>query len=71
MSLLFPQCTKLDSTTEALLADAYELACDKLTSEHHVSPTQLGPVIDRVLSALMDFYHAGQRDEAQLAQYAV
>jgi hypothetical protein len=50
---------------------AYEAACDELQSDHQVSSGALGNLVDAMTTALLDLYHAGQRDDMQLARYAV
>jgi hypothetical protein len=71
MCLVFAVSDKLDDPCKDLLSRAYEAACDELQSDHHVSSGALGNLVDAMTTALLDLYHAGQRDERQLARYAV
>ncbi len=68
---LFPTCADFDTPTRELLSRAYERACDELEAEHHLGPGDLGPLIDAMTTALVDLFHAGEREEAALSRYAV
>ena len=71
MCLLFATRADFDPPTRELLSRAYERACDELEAEHHLGPGDLGPWIDAMTTALVDLFHAGERDEAALTRYAV
>ena len=71
MCLVFAVSDELDDPCKDLLSRAYEAACDELESEHQLSAEALGKLVDAMTTALLDLYHAGQRDEKQLARYAV
>jgi hypothetical protein len=71
MCLVFAACEELDAPSKDLLSRAYEAACDELQSDHHLSPHDLGNLVEVMTVALLDLYRAGQRDERQLARYAV
>jgi hypothetical protein len=71
MCLVFAASEKLDVSSRDLLSRAYEAACDELKFDHQLSPEALGKLVEPMTTALLDLYHAGQRDERQLARYAV
>ena len=71
MCLVFAVSEDLDDPCKDLLSRAYEAACDELQSDHQLSSEALGQLVDAMTTALLDLYHAGQRDEKQLARYAV
>jgi hypothetical protein len=71
MCLVFAVSEDLDDPSKDLLSRAYEAACDELESEYGLSPEGLGKLVDAMTTALLDLYHAGQRDGRQLARYAV
>ncbi len=70
-SLLFPESPDLEPSSQALLANAYEKACDELAGEHQFNSQQLGALVDDMAQALLDLYSVGQHDEERLARYAV
>ena len=71
MCLLFATREDLDPPTRELLSNAYERACDELQGEYKYQPDQLGEAVDTMVSALLDLFHTGQRDQQQLSRYAV
>jgi hypothetical protein len=71
MCLVFASSEELDVSSKDLLSRAYEAACDEPQFDHQLSPGALGNLVDAMTTALLDLYHAGQRDDMQLARYAV
>jgi hypothetical protein len=71
MCLVFAVSEDLDDPCKDLLSRAYEAACDELQSDHQLSSEALGQLVEAMTTALLDLYHAGQRDERRLARYAV
>jgi hypothetical protein len=71
MCLLFATRADFDPPTRELLSRAYERACDELEAEHHLEPGDLGALIDAMTTALVELFHAGEREEAALRRYAV
>lgn len=71
MCLLFATREDLDIPSRDLLSQAYERACDELQGVYSYRPEQLGEAVDTMVTALMDLFHAGQRDEQRLSRYAV
>jgi len=71
MCLVFAASEELDAPSKDLLSRAYEAACDELQSDYLLSPDALGKLVEAMTTALLDLYHAGQRDGEQLARYAV
>jgi hypothetical protein len=71
MCPVFAVSEDLDGTSQDLLSAAYEAAWDELQFDHQISPEALAKLADAMKTALLDLYHAGQRDDRQLARYAV
>jgi hypothetical protein len=71
MCLLFATRADFDPPTRELLSRAYERACDELEAKHHLEPGDLGALVDAMTTALVDLFHAGEREEAALTRYAV
>ena len=71
MCLVFAVSEDLDGPSRDLLSRAYEAACDELQFDHQLSPEALGKLVEVMTTALLDLYRAGQREERQLARYAV
>ncbi len=69
-SLLFPEASDLSQAEHAQLAEAYELACDKLVEEYGYTPELLAAALEPMTAALMAMFRAGQRGEARLGRYA-
>jgi hypothetical protein len=63
MCLVFASSEELDVSSKDLLSRAYEAACDEPQFDHQLSPEALGKLIESMTTALLDLYHAGQRDE--------
>jgi hypothetical protein len=70
MSLLFPNSRELSEEDNALLADAYELACDELVEDYAYSPQQLATALEPMAVALLVLFKAGQRDRELLGRYS-
>jgi hypothetical protein len=63
MCLVFAVSEDLDGPSKDLLSRAYEAACDELQFDHQLSPEAFGNSVEAMTTALLDLYHAGQRDE--------
>lgn len=71
MSLLIPCAPDLNDKDQALIASAYERACDQLVEQHGYSSEDLAAVIEPMVDTLIRCYRAGEKNEEGLARYAV
>ena len=71
MALLFPKFAQRAPEAERLLNQSYEIACSELQEVYDVNSEKLATMDKTLVTALLEMFRIGQRDERKLAHYAV